>query len=47
MFINQIRKEKTSVRTGIGKRKDKRSAKIFLEDKLIKKFLITETYINR
>ena len=37
MFINQIRKEKTSVRTGIGKRKDKRLAKNFLEDKLIKR----------
>ena len=37
MFINQIRKEKTSVRTGIGKRKDKRLANIFLEDKLIKR----------
>ena len=37
MFINQIRKEKTSVRTGIGKRKDKKLAKHFLEDKLIKR----------
>ena len=37
MFINQMRNEKTSVRTGIGKRKDKRLAKIFLEDKLTKR----------
>ena len=37
MFINQIRNEKTLVRTGIDKRNVKRLAKIFLEDKLIKR----------